>query len=180
MCAVEVSCENQQVNTWTVSHFESHSDNALELHTFIGKTDHSIVRRVPSEGISIKNFKGSQFNGLFGSGLPGTVGMQLLVGSNLNAFRDPAGTSIVIGKKCTLVSQAAHSIGSEYKKDSRYGYMGYKVHAEDHSVDLIFENWSYSPHEIRVKCQGSESEVLKMNSASIERDLNGAIQFYKK
>ncbi len=180
MCAIEISCHNQQIKSWTVSHFETHSSNAFELHSFIGKDDHSIVRQVPKAGLDVKNFKGHWANAFFGSGLPGTVGMQLLVGSNLKAFPNPLNAPIVIGKKCSLMSQESDSIGTEYAKDSRYGFLGYKVLQEEHMVELLFGNWSYSPHQIRVKCQGDEKEVFAMNSAKIESDLNGAIQFYSK
>ena len=180
MCQIEISCQNQQVKNWTVSHFESHSANAFELHTFVGKNSRSLVRMVPTEGIPLRKLKGSWLNGFFGSGLPKTMGIQLLVGSNLKAFRDPASAPIVIGKTCSLVSQEGGSISSEYLKGSRYGFLGYKVVAEDHTIEFVFGNWSYSPHRIRVKCHGDENEILEKNTAQIESDLNGAVQFYQK
>ena len=177
---IEISCTHPQVNEWTVSHFESELSGSAELRVYPESTPKKAMTPMAVSMIHVKDFQGSWANGLFGSGLPGTVGIQLLIGTNLKAFREPASAPLVRGKHCTLIAQETAALDSSYVKDSRFAFLGYKVSAPNHAVELVFDNWNYSPHQIRIQCTGLESEVLAMNSGEIERDLNGAVHFYQK
>ena len=130
--------------------------------------------------MKIIDFKGSWMNGLFGSGLPNTMGMQLLIGANLKAFRESANAPLMMGNRCALLSQEGAAFDSAYAKDSKYAFLGYTSNVKDNTVDLVFGNWNYSPHQIKVRCQGEESQVLAMNAQEIAHDLNGAVHFYQK
>ena len=178
---IEISCAHPELKDWTVSHFESELSGKAELRVYPESNPKKrIMPPFSVSMINVKSFNGSWANGLFGSGLPGTVGIQLMMGTNLKAFREPAGASIVRGRRCTLIAQESASLDSSYKKDSRFGFLGPIVKAEENLVELVFDNWNYSPHQIRVQCSGSKAEVLAMNSREIERDLNGAVHFYQK
>ena len=165
---IEISCTHPQVNEWTVSHFESELSGSAELRVYPESTPKKAMTPMAVSMIHGKDFQGSWANGLFGSGLPGPGGPL------------PGGPPPGSGKHCTLIAQETAALDSSYVKDSRFAFLGYKVSAPNHAVELVFDNWNYSPHQIRIQCTGLESEVLAMNSGEIERDLNGAVHFYQK
>lgn len=65
-------------------------------------------------------------------------------------------------------------------KGSKFAFRESRVKAQEGKIELIFDNWNHSPHQVRVECTGSESDLKAMSVASVERDLNGTIQFYHK
>jgi hypothetical protein len=180
VCKIEISCSHPDLQSWTVEEFENQASNNFEVHTNLPK-ELSIAPMIPSLGeMKIKELKGSFANGLFGSGLPGKSGMQLHLGANLNAFADPKDAPLFKGKKCFLVSQATDSIGQKYLKGAKFGFSGFSSKPDVHAVDLIFNNLNYSPHQIRIRCFGAETEIQEMTVASLEQDLNHTMSIYQK
>jgi hypothetical protein len=178
---LEIGCTQANIQDWTISDFETSTAHAVSV-----KIPSSIpgVRFAQSNrGVSsarIKDLKGFRYNGVFGSGLPGTSGVQLLFGANLKAYSDETGASLMQGRRCRVKAQAARSFNDRYFKGSKFSFLGYLPKPEMGTVEMVFGNWNHSPHQIHIECLGSESSVRELALKDIESDLNGAIQFYRK
>ncbi len=175
----ELSCAHPNIQSWSVSEFEASSNHLFHVRipASLAASAKKIVQE-PRDSFSLQELKGSLFNGVFGSGLPGTMGIQLLLGANLKAYAEETNAPLMVGHRCKLVSQANEALESQYIKGSKFAFREYRV--KHGKVELVFDNWNHSPHQVRVECRGSESEVKAMSVAEVEHDLNGIIQFYKK
>ncbi len=178
---LELTCTHPQIQAWTVSDFETHLAQNAKIH-FVPTKAQLKMKSHPAlrESMLVKDLKGSKYNGWFGSGLPGTMGIQLLLGANLKAYADENNAPIVIGKRCKLVSQESEAINDQYLKGSKFAFRESRVKDDKGNVELIFNNWSHSPHELKVECKGNPINAAPMTVAEVERDLNGTIQFYHK
>ena len=178
---LELTCTHPNIQSWTVAQFEAHLDQNVRIHAPDSLSSVELKRQASSTSkISVSDLRGSFFNGLFGSGLPGTMGIQLLLGANLKAYAEETNASLVVGKRCRLMSQGEQAMSAEYLKGSKFAFREYRATAGAKHVELVFDNWNHSPHQVRVQCQGSLAEVKKMTFAEVEHDLSGAVQFYEK
>ena len=178
---LELGCAHPEIQSWSVADFEAYSGNQLWVKVpsqLLAKSSRQLL--IEAVTPMLGDLKGNRFNGAFGSGLPGTSGIQLLFGANLKAYENETNISLLVGRRCQIVSQANRSMGDRYLKGSKFGFQGYHVNAEAGTVELVFDNWNHSPHQIRVECIGSESEIKQMSVAEVEHDLNGAIRIYRK
>jgi hypothetical protein len=125
------------------------------------------------------SFSGSKINGLFGSGLPGTTGVQLLLGADLKAYAEATNVTLERGKSCKLISQGNSALNDQYLKGSKFAFREVRV-VKAGKVEFVFDNWNHSPHQVRVECRGDIAHVQQMTLAEVEHDLNGTIQFYRK
>ena len=78
------------------------------------------------------------------------------------------------------MSQSEQAISAEYHKGAKFAFREYRATEDSKRVELVFDNWNHSPHQVRVQCQGTMTQVKKMTFAEVERDLNGSIEFYEK
>jgi len=177
----EIGCTDANIQGWTLSDFES-------------STSHGVSVKIPSSltgvragkiqaiagGARMKDLKGNRFNGVFGSGLPGTSGVQLLFGANLKAYSDETGASLMQGRRCRIKAQNARSFNDRYIKGSKFSFLGFLPKPESGTVELVFANWNHSPHQIHIECLGDERSVRDFALRDIESDLNDSIRFYKK
>jgi len=176
---LELTCTHSNIQDWTVSEFESEIKQVARVYA---SAKFALLKRVAphfQDQGSVNTMKGSRFNGLFGSGLPGTTGIELLLGANLKAYAEESNATLVHGKQCKLVSQNSAAFNDQYIKGSKFAFREYRV-VKPGNVELIFDNWNHSPHQLRVECQGDLSKVKQMSLAQVEHDLNGTIQFYHK
>ena len=180
ICKISVSCSHSDLQQWTVEDFEDQVSGVFEVHSYLPKNIVSSDAQQSITSHSVKALSGTFLNGLFGSGLPGQYGIQLHIGANLNVYREPAGAHLFEGKKCMLVAQESDSISGKYEKGAKYTFLGFSAHPETKSTDLVFANWSYSPHQIRINCKGTQAQVQELKFEELEHDLNQTIAFYKK
>lgn len=178
---LELGCSHPNIQSWSVSDFEAYSGHLVKIQVprALGEL-HSRLNPSPRDLMTLKDLKGFRYNAAFGSGLPGTSGIQLLLGANLKAYAEETNASLMVGRRCQMVSQKGKSINARYLKGSKFAFLGYLPKPEAGTVELVFGNWNHSPHQIRLECMGSESEVKALSFNEIEQDLNGAIRFYKK
>jgi hypothetical protein len=178
---LELGCSHPNIQAWSVADFEAYSG-----HRIVIKVPRSVremqskTRFAPRELLTLKDLKGFRYNGVFGSGLPGTSGIQLLFGANLKAYAAETNASLMVGRRCQIVSQKDLSFNARYLKGSKFAFLGYLPKPEAGTVELVFGNWNHSPRQIRLECIGSESEVKALSFQDIEQDLNSAIRFYRK
>ncbi len=178
---LELTCTHPNIQTWTVAQFEANLDQNVRVHAPDSLSKISLKKTASANPTSsLKDLRGSFFNGLFGSGLPGTMGIQLLLGANLKAYAEEKNASIVIGRRCRLMSQEAEALSAEYLKGSKFAFREYREVKDAKRVELVFDNWNHSPHQVRVQCSGNLAQVKKLTFAEVERDLSGAVQFYEK
>lgn len=178
---LELTCTHSNIQLWTVAQFEAHLEQKVRVHAPDSLSSVELKHAASSTSkISISALRGSFFSGLFGSGLPGTMGIQLLLGANLKAYSEETNASLVVGKRCRLVSQGEQAMSAEYLKGSKFAFREYHATPGAKHVELVFDNWNHSPHQVRVQCQGTLDQVKKMTFAEVEHDLSGSIQFYEK
>ena len=182
MQSLELTCTHPNIQSWTVSEFETALNHearvyaSAQLAAFaVQATDHPAAK----DSSLLSSFHGSMFNGLFGSGLPGTTGIQLLLGADLKAYAEETNATLERGKSCKLISQGDAAIGAQYLKGSKFAFREMRVLKAGH-VEFVFDNWNHSPHQVRVECRGDIAHVQQMTVAEVEHDLNGTIQFYRK
>jgi hypothetical protein len=178
---LELGCSHPNIQAWSVADFEAYSGHKLNIRVPHAIRELQTKKRIsPRELLTLKDLKGFRYNAAFGSGLPGTSGIQLLFGANLRAYAEETDASLMVGRRCQMVSQKEKSINARYLKGSKFAFLGYLPKPESKTVELVFGNWNHSPRQIRLECIGSESEVKALSFQEIEQDLNGAIRFYKK
>jgi hypothetical protein len=175
----ELSCAHPNIAEWSISDFETSTRHSARVRVpaSLAQTVKDI-KGIGAARFLIQEMKGSILNGLFGSGLPGTAGIQLLLGANLRAFAKETDATLMLGKRCKLVSQSAESLDGRYQKGAKFAFREYQI--KNGKVELIFDNWNHSPHQVRVECKGTEQEVKNLSVAEVARDLNGTVQFYQK
>lgn len=176
----ELGCAHSSIQRWSVADFEAQSGNLLAVRVPASLVDQSVSNSSNAMSARVMDLKGSRYNGIFGSGLPGTSGIQLNFGANLKAYAQESSAPIMVGRRCKILSQSEDSLNDRYLKGSKFSFLGFIAHPEKRSVELAFANWNHSPHQIRVECKGSETEVGTLTVQEIERDLNGALRFYRK
>ncbi len=178
---LEIGCSHAKIQSWTIADFESSSSHLIQVRipaSLTGKK--SGLADATAASLRMEEMKGNRFNAVFGSGLPGTSGVQLLFGANLKAYTDETGAALMQGRKCRIMAQSARSLKDRYLKGSKFSFLGYQVKKEIGTVEMVFGNWNHSPHQIRIECLGDESSVKSLSLAQIESDLNGSIKFYRK
>jgi hypothetical protein len=176
----ELSCAHAAIQRWSVADLEAQSGNLFAVRVPASITEQGFAGKPLSSGARVMELKGSRYNGIFGSGLPGTSGIQLLFGANLKAYAQETSAPIMVGRRCKILSQSEDALNDRYLKGSKFSFLGFIPRPEKKSVELAFANWNHSPHQIRIECKGSESEVGTLSLNEIERDLNGALRFYRK
>jgi hypothetical protein len=176
----ELGCAHSSIQRWSVADLEAHSGNVLAIRVPASLVDQTLSGSSHAVKARVMDLKGSRYNGIFGSGLPGTSGIQLNFGANLKAYAQETGTPIMVGRRCRILSQSENSLNDRYLKGSKFSFLGFIAHPEKRSVELAFANWNQSPHQIRIECKGTEAEVAALPVQEIERDLNGALRFYRK
>ena len=178
--ALELTCTHPSIQGWTVSEFESKLGHKARVYASAKLAN---IKRVPAETERshdlLNSLRGSIINGIFGSGLPGTMGIQLLLGANLKAYADTSNANLMVGKRCKLISQTNIAFSDEYLKGSQFAFREYRS-VNEGKTELVFDNWNQSPHQVRVECRGDLEHVKQMTVAEVEHDLNGTIQFYRK
>lgn len=177
---LEIFCENPRIQDWTVTGFEIRTRGVLELRSNIQRDPATESRAYKLPGESLRHLSGSEYNGYFGSGLPGTSGVQLLIGSNPKAFADNGNRALWVGNRCAVLGEESPSNSARYTKDSKFAYQGKAIDLEKNKVRFQFRNWGYSLENLTIECQGSPAEVLEMTTAQVEADLNHSIHFYNK
>lgn len=176
-----LECTHPRIQNWTVSDLEIQSDRMIKVHVPVAYSSLKMKAfKTESVFLNLSDLKGSTMNGVFGSGLPGTMGIQLLLGANLKAYAEETNAPLMVGRQCKLVSQAEDAIGDHYLKGSKFAFRESRMNTDQNKIELIFDNWNHSPHQVRVECKGSTSKLKQLTVADVERDLNGTIQFYKK
>lgn len=177
----EIGCTDANIQGWTLSDFESSTSHSVSVKV---PATMSAIRatgiRAIAGGARMKDLKGYRFNGVFGSGLPGTSGVQLLFGANLKAYSDETGASLMQGRRCRIKAQNARSLNDRYIKGSKFSFLGFLPKPETGTVELVFANWNHSPHQIHIECLGDENSVRDLELRDIENDLNDSVRFYKK
>jgi hypothetical protein len=177
---LELTCTHPNIQEWSISEFESQLNQAARVYASAKLATFKSTAAVSThDPKSLNSLKGSFYNGLFGSGLPGTTGIQLLLGANLKAYADQSNAVLMGGKKCKLMSQGTAALNDEYLKGSKFAFREVRT-AKNGKVELVFDNWNHSPHQVRVECRGDLNSVQQMTLAQVEHDLNGTIQFYRK
>jgi hypothetical protein len=176
----ELACAHSSIQKWSIADFEAQSGNLVAIRVPASLAEQSMPRGNGVPHSKVMDLKGSRYNGIFGSGLPGTSGIQLNFGANLKAYAQETSTPIMVGRKCRILSQSENSLNDRYIKGSKFSFLGFIAHPEKKSVELAFANWNQSPHQIRIECKGTEAEVAALSVQEIERDLNGALRFYRK
>jgi len=178
---LELGCANPNIQAWSVADFEAYSGHKIAVRVPSSFAElHARARVSPQNLLTLKDLKGFRYNAVFGSGLPGTSGIQLLFGANLKAYAEETDASLMVGRRCQMVSQNGKSIAARYTKGSKFAFLGYQPKPESGTVELVFGNGNHSPHPIRLECIGRESVVKALSFEEIEQDLNGAIRFYRK
>jgi hypothetical protein len=178
--ALELTCTHPSIQSWTVSEFESKLGFQARVYASAKIADmKKFAHAVGKTSDSLDSLKGSMFNGLFGSGLPGTMGIQLLLGANLKAYAETSNANLMVGKRCKLISQKNAAMSDQYLKGSKFAFREYRS-VNKGKTELVFDNWNQSPHQVRVECRGDLENVKQMTVAEVEHDLNGTIQFYRK
>ena len=178
---LELGCSHPNIQAWSVGDFEAYSGHRIVIRVPRAVSElHAKHHFSPRELLTLKDLKGFRYNAAFGSGLPGTSGIQLLFGANLKAYAAETNASLMVGRRCQVVSQKDRSFNARYLKGSKFAFLGYQPKPEAGTVELVFGNWNHSPHQIRLECLGSEGEVKALSFQDIEQDLNGAIHFYRK
>jgi len=178
---LELGCAHPSIQNWSVSDFEAYSSHQLTVRVPASLAAERVLHSAKSGTLAlIQDLKGFRFNGVFGSGLPGTSGIQLLIGANLKAYSAETSIPLLIGRRCQMVSQSSASFNDRYLKGAKFAFRGYRSNPEAGTVELVFDNLNHSPHELKVECIGQEAEVKQMSLQEVERDLNGAIRFYRK
>jgi hypothetical protein len=176
---LELTCTHTNILDWTISQFESELKHGARVYASAKLADFKIAPRTGQPEHSLSSLTGSFFNGLFGSGLPGTTGIQLLLGANLKAYADEMNAPLMVGKKCKLLSQDSAAFSDHYLKGSKFAFREIRMNGKN-KVEFIFDNWNHSPHQLKVECRGEMNDVKHMTLAQVEHDLNGTIQFYQK
>ena len=176
---LELTCTHPAIQTWTVSEFESKLNQAARVHASAKLAKLKQVVATAPASQELNTLRGSLFNGVFGSGLPGTMGIQLLLGANLKAYAEESNAKLMVGKRCKLLSQKTAAYGDSYLKGSKFAFREYRV-IDSGKTELVFDNWNHSPHQVRVECRGDLDHVKQMTVAEVEHDLNGTIAFYRK
>jgi hypothetical protein len=183
--SLELTCTDPNIQSWTVSEFETALHNkarvyaSAELAAFAVSAGSVSARAVAGDTSLMGSINGSQINGLFGSGLPGTTGVQLLLGADLKAYAEATNATLERGKSCKLISQGNAALNDQYLKGSKFAFREMRV-IKAGKVEFVFDNWNHSPHQVRVECRGDIAHVQQMTLAEVEHDLNGTIQFYRK
>lgn len=178
---LELTCNHPKIHDWSVTSFEIHTQGLFEIRSNIQRDPAAEIHSKPLEiGVALKTLQGHPWNGYFGSGLPGTAGIQLLIGSNPRAFSNNGNEALWVGSKCRLLGEESSLDSVEYKKDSKFAYVGRSIDTAKGKVQFHFQNWAYSLEHITIECGGYPHEVLSMTTAQVENDLNGAIHFYNK
>ncbi len=177
---LEIGCSHAKIQSWTIADFESSSSHLVRVRIPASLVEKKSGRIDAAAATRMEELKGNRFNGVFGSGLPGTSGVQLLFGANLKAYADETGAALMQGRKCRIMAQSARSLKDRYLKGSKFSFLGYQVKKDIGTVEMVFGNWNHSPHQIRIECLGDESSVKSLSLAQIENDLNGSIKFYRK
>ncbi|MBS1958545.1 MAG: hypothetical protein JST80_03655 [Bdellovibrionales bacterium] len=179
---VEMICANPKIRDWTVMSFDIRTNGVIELRSNIQRdpasASHGSKERIHSP--TMENLQGTLLNGYFGSGLPGTSGIQLMIGSNPRAFVENGNRAIWIGKLCQVLGEESSNNSAQYTKDSKFAFHGRVVNAEKNRVQFQFRNWSYALESLTIECSGSAKEVASMTMAQVESDLNQSIHFYSK
>jgi hypothetical protein len=177
----EIGCTDANIQGWTLSDFESSASQTVSVKVAPSLTG---IRPTGKQAVppstQMKDLKGYRFNGVFGSGLPGTSGVQLLFGANLKAYSDETGASLMQGRRCRIKAQTARSLNDRYIKGSKFSFLGFLPKPQSGTVELVFANWNHSPHQIQIECLGDERSVRDLALRDIESDLNDSIRFYKK
>ena len=175
-----LECTHSNIQGWSVSDFEMQTDQQVKVKipSLLASLRTKNTRPLEAASMTLATLKGYVMNGLFGSGLPGTAGVQLLLGANLKAYASETNASLMAGHKCKLVSQSDEALGDHYLKGSKFAFR--ETLMKKGKMELIFDNWTYSPHQVRVECKGDENSLKQLTVADVERDLNGTIQFYQK
>jgi hypothetical protein len=177
---IELVCSNPKIQEWTVTSFEIRTKGVLELRSNIQRDPATESHAYALPGLSLSELAGHEYNGYFGSGLPGTSGIQLLIGSNPQAFAHNDNRALWVGNRCAVIGEENPSNTAQYNKDSKFAYQGRVVDSEQGKVQFQFRNWGYSLETLTVECSGTPSEVLAMTTAQVEADLNQSVHFYNK
>lgn len=177
---LEMFCENPRIQDWTVTSFEIRTQGVLELRSNIQRDPATESHAYKLPDANLQNLVGSNLNGYFGSGLPGTSGVQLLIGSNPQAFAENGNRALWVGNRCSVLGEETPNNSGQYAKDSKFAYQGKNIDLEKNKVRFQFRNWGYSLETLTVECNGSPAEVLTMSTAQVEADLNHSIHFYNK
>ena len=122
---LELGCAHPEIQSWSVADFEAYSGNQLWVKVpsqLLAKSSRQLL--IEAVTPMLGDLKGNRFNGAFGSGLPGTSGIQLLFGANLKAYENETNISLLVGRRCQIVSQANRSMGDRYLKGSKFGFQG--------------------------------------------------------
>lgn len=177
----ELRCEHPQLQQWTVNSFEMHTGGVFEIRTNIQRDPANLAHHYgPERSQTLSELVGSRWNGWFGSGLPQTSGVQLLIGAQLAAFASNQNRALWIGKKCAVLNLNSISDSGSYKKDSKYAYTGTQVDTELNRIRFYFENRGYELSGLTIECQGSAEQILSWNTRDLETDLNQILHFYQK
>jgi hypothetical protein len=178
---IELHCRHPQLSQWTVTSFEMHNQGAFELRTNIQRDPASLSHSYgPHLNSTLASLTGNRWNGFFGSGLPSTSGVQLLIGAQLSAFAENQNRALWVGNKCAVLNTNSKTDSGDYLKDSKFAFTRTEVQPSENKVRFHFENLSYEHASLTVECQGEASEVLAMSTADVENDLNQILHFYRK